>query len=173
MPIKEAERVAGGGLYPNLDELGEGDGTVVLFRIVALEDEDEPVNKGTFGWNMPLVVDVLAIEQDEDGEVTGHRTWARWSMKFGSNTMWVVRGHAKPDKDAKRSEVLKIEGTNGPGDEVIGRLVHKTNKQSPKGYFVAFNKATPSDKAAILKVREDLGGDEWRAGDGDDGEDLF
>jgi hypothetical protein len=145
---------------------------VVLFRIVSLEDEDEPVSKGTFGWNMPLVVDVLAIEQDEDGEVTGHNIWHRWTMKFGSNTMWVVRGHAKPDKDAKRSEVLELakSGANEPGDEIIGRLVHKTNKQSPKGYFVAFNKATPGDKAAILKVRESLGGDAWGA-EGDD--DLF
>jgi hypothetical protein len=162
MALKEAERQRTGN-YPNLDELGEHYGTTVLFRIVDLEDEDEAPNKGTYGWNLPLIVDVLALQRDENGEVAGHQMWLRWTMRFGSNTMWVLRGHAKPDKDLKRSEVLELAktGTNRPGDEIIGHLVHKMNKQSPKGYFVAFNKASAGDKAAILKVREQLGGDNW------------
>jgi hypothetical protein len=171
MPIKEAERVGSDSAYPNLDALGEGDGTLVVFRVVDLDgDEDDPegtINKGKFGWNLPLIVDVLAVEQDEDGEVTGHKIYSRWLMKYGSNTMWVLRGHDKPKDTLKKSEVLALAktGTNGPADEIIGRLIQKTSARSPKGYFVAFNKATPSDKAVALKVRDELGGDDWGTDD--------
>lgn len=170
MAVKEAERVSGGAFFNLKAAAGAkvGDpGTLCVFRIVDWENEDYPVvNEGKYGWTMPFVYDVIEIPVDEDGEQDGEPTvWLRQDMRFGQTPMWVLRGHARPKTDLKRRELP--EPANEVGDEIIGRLILKgSTKGEP---YPVLNKPSKDEKALALKVRDELGGDNW----GDDGEAPF
>lgn len=170
MPVKEAKRVSG-GTFCNLKALAgettDDYGVLVCFRIVDWEDEDEPYSKGDYGWNMPFIYDaiVIHVEQDEDtgaisrGDV---EVFARQSMKYGNNPMWVLRGHERPDAKLKRSELPRPE--DEPGAETIGRIRLRGSKKP----FIVLNAPSAAEKKIIMEVREELGGEEWGATAGDD-----
>lgn len=174
MAVKEAQRV-GGGSYAPLKELGRkqhgkdrgefaskhDDGTLAVFRIVDLEDEDCPPTKNDKGWDCPLIADVLVIHQDEEGEVTGNEVFLRQRIRFAP--VWVLRNQKKPDSKVKLREIPDPD--NEVGDEVICRI--HTKKGGEEGW-TALQTPTADDKKKALAVRKELGGDDW----GDAGDDF-
>lgn len=164
MAIKDAERVGGGGGFIDLKALaGEkaktpDDGTIAIFRIVAWDDED-PKN-GDYGWDMPVTADVLVVDCAHNEEENG-KVWMRQNIRFAP--VYVLRGHAKPEKTVKLRDLPKPE--NDLGDEIITRIQLKGSGNE----FVALQVPSKADKAAAMEARETAGGDDWGA----QGDDLF
>lgn len=166
MAIKEATRVGGGAGYVDLKALaGEkakspDDGTVAIFRIVSFDDDDP--QRGEYGWDMPVTADVLIVDCEHDPDQNG-RVWLRQHIRFAP--VFVLRGHAKPEKDVKLRDLPKPE--NEVGDEIITRIQLKGGGNG----FVALQVPSRADKAKALALREELGGDDW--GVGEDGDAPF
>lgn len=156
MAIKEASRSAESGYIDLRDLAGDyaktpDDGSIAIFRIVALED----VERGDYStWDMPVTADVLIVECEHNDELNG-KIYTAQLIRFAAANQ--LRGHAGQPLTLKVKELP--ESVNVPGDEIIARVQLKKGK-SPNG-FVAINPPSKADKAAALKLRDKLGGDDW------------